>query len=141
MDATNLTTAINEFRNRALAAFNAALKDVDSPPGNTVEQKALALAKAKGEMTAALQQLISADTMASDLRGREGYHALVRLMQNTTSAVTAVNTQIKKIAGRMGGGAADTPEQRARNEQIIALSTAMQALANMAPVDAWKKEE
>jgi hypothetical protein len=32
MDATNVTTAIKQFRDRALIAFNAALKDVDSPP-------------------------------------------------------------------------------------------------------------
>jgi DNA repair ATPase RecN len=137
MDATDVATAINEFRARALRSFNAALTDVDSPPGDTAEKKATALIKAKGEMAAALQQLISADTMASDKRSREGFDAVVTLLEKTKDTADSVYTQITTIARRMSVDPPNTAEQNARTQQITALAAVLEGLANIAAV--WKK--
>jgi hypothetical protein len=90
-------------------------------------------------MAAALQQLISADTMASDLRGREGYDALVTLMEKTRDTADSVCTHIATIAGRMSVNPPNGAEQSARNQQMTALAAVLEALANIAPVAVWKK--
>src|SRR4051812_48348400 len=135
MPATDVKTAIDEFRTRALDSFNAALAAVDAPPGDTVEKRAIALTKAKGEMAAALQQLISADTMASDKKSREGSDAVVALMDKTMP--DSVYAQIKSIAARISVDPANTLEQNALTQQITALAALLEALANIAAI--WKK--
>ena len=135
MPAIDVTTAIDEFRTLALGSFNAALADVDAPPGDTVEKRAIALTKAKGEVAAALQQLISADTMASDKRSREGSDAVVTLMDKNIA--DSVYAQIKTIAARMSVDPPNTLEQNARTQQITALAALLEGLANIAAI--WKK--
>lgn len=143
--AANLDGAITEFEAFALATFNKAVTDANQqPPGPNATEDALAewargVAQAKGHMASALQQLMSADKMRSEKRGREGYDALVALMQETSTATQSIYVQLTGIVEKMDDSGPATAEQEARNRQLTALGGVLQALANLAPIRAWDK--
>jgi hypothetical protein len=136
--ATNLATAIDKFRATALAAFNAAVARVNQTPPANQDEKAAAkwdtdTAKAKAQMLSALQQIVQADSMTSDQRGRDGYGALVSIMEDARDTAKTVNAQVVTLAGSTTGTVGD------RDAQLYALAAVLQALANLAPVEVWRK--
>ena len=140
-DATDLSTAIENFRKFAQDTFNEAVRQAQIPippnlTGQPLTDANTALGKAKSSMASALQQLISAASMISDQNGRDGYAALVTLMGNTSTMAEDVNVKIRAVMNDTSGG---IPEQQARNQQLDSLAGVIQALAQIAPIQAWQK--
>lgn len=144
--ATDLASAIANIRWLALQQFNAAFTQITTPPLSDPEdpnlpdaqkkERAANLAKAQAQMASALQQLVHADTMLSEQRGRDGYAALVTLMESTEDTAASAYLRIKQLMSDTSGTATD---QQARNQQLTTLAGVLQALARIAPTPVWQK--
>lgn len=137
-----LEAAIIVFRNLASDQFNTAygqIKELNAkPPPSADDQvarnsRAADLAKAQGQLTAALQQLVQADTMESDRLGRRGYKAIVSLMTDTQSTAAAVYHQLTDL---LKSGSAITPEDR---ELVLVLINLLRELGPLSPIAIWQK--
>lgn len=142
--AQTLEEAITAFEKFALDSFTDAHDAAkEAQPVNASEEVladwARRVALAKGHMASALQQLISAAKMRSEVRGREGYEALVGLMQQTSTTAQTIYGQLTGIVDKMDDSAPNAAEQVARNAQLTALGSVLQALADLAPIRAWDK--
>lgn len=131
---TNSETAIENFRQLAVKSFTDALERAYETRPNNPDDKTLALwegriSKAKAQMASALQQLIQADVMFSEMKARESYGTLVALIKNTYSALNNLMTST-------GGTPA---EQQARSQLITAHAALLQSLASIAPLALWPK--
>ncbi len=138
----NLASAIEKLSTYAVAQFNAAYAivtaaQVPNPTDDQKKARAAELAKAQAQMTSALQQLVQADTMFSEQRGREGYAALVTLLENTKDLAALAYDRIKAVMQDTSGGTSQ--DQTARNEQLVSLASVLQALARIDPVPVWQK--
>jgi hypothetical protein len=136
MNATDLPSAIEQFRQVALASFNDALARVLAttlPPGMTAAEWAADKAKAKAQLSSALDQMVHADTLVSDKSGRDGFTALAT---TTKAAAESLYTRITGIANDTSG---TTSDQDARNQELDALANVLDALGRIAPVALWQK--
>jgi hypothetical protein len=145
--ATDLTSAINNARSYALDQFNAAYTKlttsplVDPLPANATDadkrQRAAEIANAQNQLAAGLQQVAHMDTLVSEQRGREGYDALVTLMETVRDKAAATYTRINEVMIDTSGTATD---QHTRNEELTALASVLQGLARLAPIAVWQKD-
>jgi hypothetical protein len=140
-NASDLGTAIENFRKYTLESFNTAMIRARETPPTNPSAEALAkwnadTAKAKAEVTSSLQQLIQADTMLSEKRNREGFDDLMTIVDKAREAAEKVFTRIGTLAADASGTASD---QTNRNLAIRDLAGAVTALANIVPVEVWQK--
>jgi hypothetical protein len=135
-----LKQALEIFRGVAKQAFTDAYNDALAPkPTNDPNDpagsaRALAaweagVAKAKGQLASALQQLVQTDVMLSEALGRQSYRSLVDLILNTKTALEGL---VKNTVGVPA-------DLHARSELIAADAALLQALANIAPLVLWQK--
>ena len=128
MAATDLETAVNDFRSFALTSFNAALERANlTKPADAklVPAWEADTAQAKVQLASALQQLVQADVMLSELKGRSSYRTLVGLI------VTA-NTALNSLIGNPG--ALSVQEQA---QLITAHAALFESLAEIVPLALW----
>jgi inactivated superfamily I helicase len=135
----DLNIGLETFRGVAKQAFTDAYNLVIAGPPDTshddetTKQRKLAaweagVAKAKGQLASALQQLVQADVMFSEALGRKSYRSLVKLIASTNNTLTT-------LVNDTSGSVADL---HARSELITANAALLQALANIAPLTLWK---
>ena len=144
--ATDLASAVGYFQGVAVASFNAAYDDATASqpaivdPPTTQSERAqkdwtTRTGKGKSQMSSAMQQLVQAETMLSDQRGRDGYTALVTLM---TAVFTLMQTLVDWTT-------LPTTEPDRHNEitnrtaLLGVLNTALEKLGQIAPVAVWQK--
>ena len=132
MAATDLESAVGAFSKFAVESFNAALVDAEEDKPSSNDATVLAewqarTSKGKVQMASALQQLVQADVMVSELNGRNSYRALVGLL------VTA-NTALNNLIGNPG--ALTVPE---RTQLITAHAALIESLADIVPLALWHK--
>jgi hypothetical protein len=141
MAVTDLDSAVVAFRQFAVASFNAALAQAQATepsPDPKWDEKTKArehanweakITKARADMASALQQLVQADVMLSELKGRDSYRTLVGLI------ATATNTLNSLIAGPGGMTVQE------RTQLITAHAALLDSLADIIPLALWRKDE
>jgi len=134
-------TVITAFRQFAANAFNKALDQARAAklPTQSEPDYQAAITKAKSEMATALQQLIQADTMASDHRGRTGYDAVVTLMESTRDAAKAACDQVALLVETPSGETATA--RSIRHGELTTLGAVLTALAGISPTPVWEKSK
>jgi hypothetical protein len=140
--ADNLEDAIASFRAYALVQFNDAYNVVKNRLADEAPDKdKKRYAAMQGQMASALQQLAHADVLASDMRGRAGYEAVVQLMTQTRAAAGDAYGKLKDLT------AADLPDPATgvfpamsadRQTRIALLIRILEQLAAIAPIAIWQ---
>jgi hypothetical protein len=127
MVVTDLESALVEFSRFAVDSFKAALAQAESQKRSDQEQAVWEAETARGkvQMASALQQLVQADVMLSELKGRNSYRTLVGLI------VTA-NTALNSLIGNPGG--LTVQEQ---TQLITAHAALLESLAEIVPLALW----
>ena len=151
--AADLSSALDYFTQVALDSFNAGYDDASTaqppiadPPTTQSEQAqkdwATKTGKGKSQMSSALQQLVQAETMRSDQRGRTGYVAVVTLMSDAQTTASAIFALIQQLVDWTTLPATDPDRQNeiARRTTLLGvLNTALDKLGQLTPVAAWDK--
>jgi hypothetical protein len=145
--ATDLRSAIDNARAYALDQFNAAYKKLtmspltdplpDTAPEADKRKRAADIANAQNQLAAGLQQLAHMDTLASEQRGRQGYDALVTVMETVRDKAATTYARINAVMNDTSG---TTNDQHIRNEQLAALAQVLEGLAQLAPVAVWETQ-
>jgi hypothetical protein len=134
--ADNLNHAIETYSNDALQLYDdsEAGAHVQLGPNATDKEKA-DLKAAQGQHAGAFSQLATAASMDSDQRSRDGFAAVVRLMQTTADAADNVS---RKLVDVLHAGPNDTASPAAADYQLIAsLTEALHVLAELSPSQVW----
>lgn len=137
MPTTNLTDAIDDYREDAATLFDAAHLSLSgpppaAPPGEDPDQRRK---RFQGQLSAAFTQLSTAETMLSAQQGRDGYAAVVELMKTTSTTAATICQSIASLTTTLVVGAASLQLQI----QIIdALNRSLTALAQLSPSAVWK---
>lgn len=148
-----LQLALEAFTRVAVDSFNAGYADATAapppapvPPTTQSEQAqkdwATKTGKGKSQMSSALQQLVQAETMRSDQRGRDGYDAIVTLMTDAQTTASAIFTLVQQLVDWSTLPAADPDRQNefARRTSLLGvLNTALDNLGRIAPIAVWQK--
>ncbi len=138
--AENLVAVLQTYSNTAAAAYTATVDMAHGEPGDRlgpggapVDEKEIQQAQAKN--TAAFSQLVTAAKLESEQRERDGYLAVVKLMQETAETADKVCTKLREVLHADAPGslpqATDVPV-------IDALAGVLRALAELSPDSVWQ---
>src|SRR2546422_83000 len=98
MSITSLSGAIDAYQADAVALFIEARTKLASPDPSLPPEKAEEIKKRyQGQLAAAFSQLSNAETMRSAQHGRDGYAEVVKLMQATSTAATAICVKLTAV--------------------------------------------
>jgi hypothetical protein len=139
MSATeNLDDAIDDYSTDASTAFTMARSTILNAPASPNEEQAKALEAAQGELAGAFARLNTAARLHDEQVNRAGLAAAVKLMEATAETTEAICTKLLRLAQ------ADPLTNNAPSDDdldlINALTTALQALAQLSPAEIWTRD-
>jgi hypothetical protein len=145
---TDFETTVGIYRGDAVSSFNDAHHEVElglpspppnlSPPLEPAEQKKLDAAKAKlsaaeAKVSASVKQLDYTEQLLSTQVGRDGYKAVVKLMNATADTAAVVCTEISGLVGTIA-----TPPTADQQALIDTLTRVLDSLARLSPMAVWE---
>ena len=130
----NLDAAIENYSNQANAQYQDAQTVIDrlSLVAELSDAQKQELSDAEKQLAGAFSQLTTAATLQADQTDRAGFSAVVRLMEATAENATAISGTMTSLARNAG----TTPTPALMN-LINTLTSALEALAELSPSDAW----
>lgn len=137
--ASNLIDVLRTYSGAAWRAYTDTVEVASGKPGDQLtptstplDEKQIQQAQAKN--TAAFSQLVTAAKLVAEQDGRDGYLAVVQLMQKTAQTADKVCEKLLEVLHADGSGG--TP-QTTDVPVINAFIDALRALAELSPDSAW----